>query len=119
MRILIPVLMLLVFVSPFAFANPPVNVDVATATDGKIQVMVQHPVGNPNQHYIYKIVLYVKGEQFAERTYDRQVGNLQVESFKVPGLKIGDKIKATAYCNRYGDKTGEMAYDGIPPPISD
>ena len=116
MRNLMILLAFMILIVPAASANPPTNVDVSVTYEGRIQVMVQHPVGNPREHYINKIVVKVNGNLFDERNYTIQNGNLQVDVFAIPDLKIGDKIEATAYCNKFGDKTGELIYNGLPPP---
>jgi hypothetical protein len=43
-----------------------------------------------------------------EREYASQLGNQQIDVFKVPGLAAGDKISARAYCNKGGERSGEM-----------
>ncbi|MFA5499502.1 MAG: hypothetical protein WC404_00305 [Candidatus Omnitrophota bacterium] len=108
MRAIALSLMMVVLMVPAAFAHAPSNVDVSLTDDGKAQVIVTHSVGDPRQHYIYKIEVSVNGEMFTEREYTGQVGNQQLDSFKIPGLKKDDRIEAHAYCNKGGDRKGEM-----------
>lgn len=111
MRIIALSIMITALMVPAAFAHAPSNVDVSITDDGKVQVLVTHAVGNPKQHYIYKIEVSVNGEKFLEKEYTEQTGNQQVDSFKVPGLKKDDKVEARAYCNRGGDRKGEMTVE--------
>jgi hypothetical protein len=69
---------------------------------------VTHAVGNPKEHFIYKIEVSANGEKAAEKEYTEQVGNLQVDSFGIAGLKTGDRIEARAYCIKGGDRKGEL-----------
>ncbi|MDD5010235.1 MAG: hypothetical protein PHC68_17760 [Syntrophorhabdaceae bacterium] len=108
MRAIALSLMMVVLMVPAAFAHAPSNVDVSLTDDGKAQVLVTHAVGNPKQHYIYKIEVSVNGEKVSEKEYTEQIGNQQVDLFKIPGLKKDDKIEAHAYCNKGGDRKGEL-----------
>jgi desulfoferrodoxin (superoxide reductase-like protein) len=109
----IPVLAFIfaVLAVPPAFAHPPSLVDISLTDTGKVQVMVTHAVGNPKEHYIYRIELFVNGVKVEEREYTSQLGNQQIDVFKVPGLAPGDKISAHAYCNKGGDRGGEMVIE--------
>ncbi len=108
MRILILALVFAVLAVPAAFAHPPSLVDISLTDTGKVQVMVTHAVGNPKEHYIEKIELFINGVKLEEREYASQLGNQQIDVFKVPGLAAGDKISARAYCNKGGERSGEM-----------
>jgi desulfoferrodoxin (superoxide reductase-like protein) len=96
---------------PAAYAHPPSNVDVSFTDAGKVQVLVTHAVGNPKQHYINKIEVSVNGEKVAEKEYTGQTGNQQIDAFDIPGLQKGDKVEARAYCNKGGDRKGEMTVE--------
>lgn len=110
MRILILAAAIVMAAAPAAFAYSPANVDVSLTDSGKIQVVVTHPVGNPKDHYIKKIEVFVNGEKVKEAEYTSQVGNQQIEAFDIT-VKKGDKVSAKAYCNKYGEKTGEMVVE--------
>lgn len=111
MRIIALSIVITALMVPAVYAHAPSNVDVSITDDGKVQVLVTHAVGNPKQHYIYKIEVSVNGEKILEKEYTEQIGNQQVDTFKIPGLEKDDKIEAHAYCNKGGDRKGEMTIE--------
>ncbi|MDD5736916.1 MAG: hypothetical protein PHH20_01315 [Candidatus Omnitrophica bacterium] len=94
-----------------AYAHAPSLVDVSMTDSGRVQVVVTHAVGSPKTHYIYKLEVFVNGEKVDEKEYKEQVGNQQVDSFGLAGLKEGDKVSVRAYCIRGGDHIGEMTVE--------
>ena len=102
---------LAVLTVPTVYANAPSNVDVSITDSGRVQVVVTHAVGNPKTHYIYKIEVKVNGEKVEEKEYTEQVGNQQVDSFGIDGLKAGDKVEARAYCNKGGERKGGLTIE--------
>lgn len=94
-----------------SYAHAPSNVDVSVTDSGRVQVVVTHAVGNPKTHYIYKIEVSVNGEKVEEKEYKEQVGNQQVDSFGIDGLKAGDKVEARAYCIKGGDRKGALTIE--------
>jgi desulfoferrodoxin (superoxide reductase-like protein) len=111
MRILVLALIFAALAVPAAYAHPPSLVDLSLTDAGKVQVVVTHAVGNPKEHYINKIELFVNGVKVEEKEYTSQLGNQQIEVFKVTGLAAGDKVSARAYCNKGGDRGGEMVIE--------
>ncbi|MFA5163973.1 MAG: hypothetical protein WC481_00195 [Candidatus Omnitrophota bacterium] len=109
-RMAVSLIIMAVFASApaVAYAHAPSNVDVSMTDSGRVQVVVTHAVGNPKAHYIYKIEVKVNGEKVEEKEYKEQIGNQQVDSFGIAGLKAGDKVEAQAYCIKGGDRKGEM-----------
>jgi desulfoferrodoxin (superoxide reductase-like protein) len=99
----------LLFASFLLNAHPPKSIDLSY--DGEkaaLTVKVWHKVGNPQNHYIEKIVVFRGQEQVAEKTYERQQTNEYQEEifvFSETPLKKDDQVKVRAYCSIAGKKT--------------
>ncbi|MFC1517715.1 hypothetical protein ACFL5G_04065 [Candidatus Margulisiibacteriota bacterium] len=93
------------------FAHPPRDVDIKV--DGnKVEVTVDHPVGNTKLHLIDKIDLYVNGKKMVKQTFLVQGENGQKVIYIIPSLKAEDVIKVKASCNKYGDKSKRLEVKG-------
>jgi len=84
------------------FSHPPV--DIETKVSGtQIDITVNHPVGDPNTHYIDKIEVFLNGIKVSEQSFKQQDGNFQKTTVTVPSLKKGDAVEVSANCNRFGN----------------
>jgi len=80
-----------------------------------LTVTVQHPVGDPRDHFIKRIRVWVDDEAVADRTYERQVENIsQTDTFTLPEVKAGTEIRVKATCNKIGAKAATLTVPGNP-----
>jgi len=78
--------------------------DIAIEVSGtQVNVTVDHPVGDPNTHYIDKIEVFSNGNKVAEQSFTKQDGNYQKTTFTINSLKKGDVLQVAANCNRFGN----------------
>jgi hypothetical protein len=103
------VFFLLFLISFLLNAHPPKSIDLSyDAAKDLLAVKVWHKVGNPEGHYIEKIVVFLGDEQIAEKIYQRQQTDKYQEEifvFSTTPLKKGDLVKVRATCSKFGRKT--------------
>ena len=94
--------------APSAWCHPPTNIEVAF-TEGSLGIAAYHLVPDPNIHYLDRIKVEVNGTTLIEQKFLLQSsGERQTVAYVIPGIKRGDKIRVTAYCNHYGDLSKEI-----------
>lgn len=86
------------------YAHPPDEVelsfDIETST---LKVSVSHMVAKITKHYVDKIVVELNDEEIISQKFSIQgSGARQEASYIIPGVRSGDKISVTAYCNISG-----------------
>lgn len=93
------------------FSHPPKNIDLMFNTETKIlQVIVQHEVKNPENHYIKKIEVFLNDKLRIVQNFEKQESKMsQNATYFLFDAKEGDKIKVTASCSVFGSKTSEIA----------
>lgn len=104
----------MIFVMSFVFcvvaqAHPPKDVilhyDVSSRT---LAIKVLHTSSDPNRHYIDRIKIAVNGNVIIEKTPNRQNNTELKLEVLIPHAKTGDRVQATAFCNRGGELTKEI-----------
>jgi hypothetical protein len=106
----------LFFVSFLLNAHPPKAIDLSyDAEKATLAVKVWHKVGNPENHYIKKIVVFLGDLAVAEKLYQRQQTDQYQEEnfvFSVKPLKKDEPVKVRAFCSMYGKKTVDLEWQG-------
>jgi len=87
-----------------AYANPPRSIDIkydqATKT---VAAIINHPVINPEKHYIKKVDIGLNGKEIKELTFQRQETRAsQTITYVIPEAKAGDVISVEGYCSLIG-----------------
>ena len=106
------VLFILVFfvgMNSTAFAHQPKEVllDYDQET-GQITVTVIHPTPSPDTHYIDRIEILVNGDMVLDAEPPRQGPKELTVTYPIPRLNSKDQVIAVAFCNRWGEKRGEI-----------
>lgn len=108
------VFFILLLLSFLLNASPPKSMDLSyDAAKATLTVKAWHKVGNPENHYIAKILVFLGGEKISEKAYQKQqTAEYQEETFDFSAkpLKKGDLVKARASCNRFGRKTVKLVW---------
>lgn len=92
-----------------AFAHPPKAVNLAWNANGTLTVTVDHPVNDPQKHYINKIIVYVNDKIATQKEYQSQGSATGfTDTFQLGALPSGTKIKAEAFCIIMGSSTGSI-----------
>lgn len=91
-------------------AHPPDEVSLEfNAETAMLKVEVRHSVNKVAQHFIDKVVIVLNGEEIIEQKFTVQGSKeIQEACYTIPGIKNGDELKVTAYCNISGKKTGTL-----------
>jgi hypothetical protein len=102
----------------FASADPPRKVALDYSPTSKtLTVVAIHPTGNPEKHFIYRVVVSktskASGKKTTEvlekRELEKQVAKrFQVAVFGIKDLAPDDVLSAKATCNKFGSKTGTV-----------
>lgn len=97
-------------------AHGPKKVELSfTRAESVLTVTVQHPVGDPGDHFIKRIRVWVDGELAEDRSYEKQSGNLnQRDTFALGEVKPGTEIKVKATCNKIGAGSATLTVSGDP-----
>ncbi|MBN1354083.1 MAG: hypothetical protein JW994_05410 [Candidatus Omnitrophica bacterium] len=80
----------------------------STQETQSLRVEVMHPVFNPSNHFIYRIEITKNGEVVVDEEPSRQDATMLTEFYSLPGLKTGDLVIVTAFCNRGGEKSAQI-----------
>jgi desulfoferrodoxin (superoxide reductase-like protein) len=96
--------LLVIFLScaTMIFAHPPARIDISI-NEAVVGVVVTHPVLNPANHYIKRIVIFLNKKRIIDKDFFIQDANAQRAVFNIPDLKRGDTLEVIAYCNQFGD----------------
>lgn len=84
-----------------AWCHAPADISIAI-TGSDVDVIVSHPVGDPQAHFIKAIRIRVNDAPFAAQDFTQQSGNVQKANFNIPDLKKGDIVTVEAVCSRSG-----------------
>ncbi|MCX7926724.1 MAG: hypothetical protein N2606_01075 [Candidatus Omnitrophica bacterium] len=88
-----------------SFAHSPSSIS-ATVNEGTVDVVVEHSVANPSNHYVKLILIKVNQEEVGKKEFSSQESNdTQTASFEISGLKPADEIEISAFCSRIGSIT--------------
>lgn len=100
-----------VFLCPFfVLAHPPSRIDAEYDDAAKeLKLDIIHPVEAPKSHFIYRVTVDVDGKRLIDKEYDEQTDDMEQQvSLNVPGVEKGSTIDIEAFCNRYGEKKGQI-----------
>jgi desulfoferrodoxin (superoxide reductase-like protein) len=111
MRILILLLAFVLIFSTTAFCHNPTGIFVIVKEAG-IDVVVNHFVGEVDDHYIKKIEVILNGKVVAIKEFTSQTDeSTQQVSFDMLLAKKGDLLQITAYCNISGYLVRKMTVE--------
>lgn len=93
-----------------AFSHPASKVTLLT--EGKVlHVTVNHNVGNPENHYIKEILVFLNDKEIIRQIFFMQTDNMQNVSYTIPSLKPGDKVTVKTNCSRGGKRSGTITVE--------
>jgi len=92
------------------FAHPPSDIKISyDLKKSNISVSIMHDTKAKDKHFIYEVEVYVNGKKAIRQDAIMQINNDgQFLIYAVPGLKINDKIKVWAECNKGGELQKEI-----------
>lgn len=92
------------FFSAFIFAHPPEKIGISAGlVDRRVDIIVEHPVEDPNAHYIKHIEVFLNGQKIIAQDFSVQIGDIQHVTYIIPGIKRGDVLEVAADCSFGGD----------------
>jgi len=93
-----------------AFSHPASK--VALLVEGKVlHITVNHNVGNPENHYINEILVFLNDKEIIRQMFFIQTGDMQKVSYMIPSLKAGDKVTVKTNCSRGGKRSGTITVE--------
>lgn len=99
----------LLCVAAVAFAHPPKAVNLSWNPNGTLTVTVDHPVNDPQKHYINKVIVYVNDKIATQKEYQTQASAEGfTDTFQLGTQPSGTKLKAEAFCIIMGSGTGSI-----------
>lgn len=107
-------LIMCLFLPTQAFSHPAGKV-ILSVEGNILHVTVQHNVGNPQTHYINKIIVTLNEKKVITQLFFLQTDNTQKVSYIIPSLKSGDTITVEASCNRGGIRKGNITVQPVAP----
>ena len=100
----------LLVLSTAAFAHPPS--DIKIQFDDRLNTLtavIEHPVSNPNTHYIKKVDIGLNGKEIETLPFTKQDNNAaQIIIVALPQATKGDVLSVEAYCNLSGKLKKEI-----------
>lgn len=103
------ILAALLAIPAIAFAHPPKAVKMSWDPSGVLTVNAEHSVGDPQKHYINKIIIYVNDKIVTQKEYKAQSGaDGLTDTFNLGPQASGTTIKAEAFCIIMGSDTGSL-----------
>ena len=87
-----------------AAANPPSALDLHyNDSRQELEVLIQHPVTDPQDHYIQEVTVLKNGQEMANRKFTSQTShrNQTLTPVQFPAIE-GDAIEVRAACNQSG-----------------
>jgi hypothetical protein len=99
---------LVFFAATAAPAHPPSSLAVEV-TGSTLTVSAPHRVGDPANHFISTIEVFVNGSrQIVQEFSIQNTAEAQAALYYIPGLKAGDTVAVRADCNKGGDLKREV-----------
>ena len=111
-RILFTILTVFIF-SLGAMAHGPKKVNISfDKAKHTLTADIIHKVKNVEKHYISEITIFVNGEELLSKSYEKQLDKKhELAEFNLSDVKVGDIIKLTAKCNKFGKKSAELTVE--------
>ncbi|MGB2600843.1 MAG: hypothetical protein WBD00_07530 [Candidatus Omnitrophota bacterium] len=103
-KVILVVMVLSLMLSQTAFAHAPSKIDLEYNPETKmLTATIFHSVEDPGKHYIAEITVAVNGKKVIEhRAILQDDKEKQLVSYRLPGVKRGDKITVEAACSING-----------------
>mgnify|MGYP001078571214 CR=1 FL=1 len=96
------------FAATAAPAHPPSSLSIEI-TGSTLTVSALHRVGDPANHFISTIEVFVNGSRHIVQDFLLQhTADAQAALYYIPGLKPGDTVTVRADCNKGGDLKREI-----------
>jgi len=110
-NIFVLVLVIFVLIVSIHVSSHPAS-KVTLSLDGIVlNVSVSHSVGNPEDHYINEILVFLNDKEIIKQIFFIQTDNLQKVSYTIPSLKTGDKIIVKTNCSKGGKRSGTITVE--------
>lgn len=94
---------------PRLYAHPPEKVVLSYDQGARsLKVEAVHPVADPGKHFVDRIEILLNDERVIEKEPPRQDARMMSEVFPLTDVKSGDIVKATAFCNKGGERSGQI-----------
>jgi hypothetical protein len=108
--IVLLLVILFLMLSAQAFSHPASKVTLLV--EGKVlHITVNHNVGNPENHYINEILVFLNDKEIIRQIFFMQTDNMQEVSYTIPSLKPGDKVTVKTNCSRGGKRSGTITIE--------
>lgn len=93
--------------STAVMAHPPSDIQIALDTKTHVLIVTApHQVKDAKVHIINELDIFINDVQVITQKFTSQTDlNKQVASYTLIDAKVGDVIKVTGTCNKYGSKT--------------
>jgi hypothetical protein len=105
-KIIFSVTVLVLVLSQTAFAHAPSRIEMDYDPETKVvTATIFHSVEKPGEHYVAEIIVAVNGKRVVKHDAILQEDKeKQVVSYRLPGVKSGDRITVEANCSISGMK---------------
>ncbi len=91
------------------YAHPPEKVILSyDPAAHSLTAEVIHPVGNPGSHFVDRVEVFLNDKKVIEKEPIHQDATGFSEAYPLPDAKPGDTVKVAAFCNRGGDRSGQI-----------
>jgi len=87
-----------------AFSHPASKVTLLVE-EKVLSITVNHNVGNPENHYINEILVFLNDKEIIRQIFFMQTDNMQKVSYIIPSLKPGDEVTVKTNCIRGGKRS--------------
>lgn len=105
---------LLFFILSFSVsAHPPGDIEMNFNLENKmLEVTIAHSSRDNMDHFINNVKVYLNGNQHIEQDFIVQTNNdNQYLHYMIPGAKVGDTIRLSADCNKFGNRDQEITVE--------
>lgn len=91
------------------YAHSPDKVVLSYDPEGRsLTVEAIHPVADPGRHFVNRLEVSLNGEKVLQTEPPRQNATGMKEVYLLTDATPGDIVQVTAFCNRGGDRTGQI-----------
>jgi hypothetical protein len=91
------------------YAHSPEKVVLSYDQNSQLlTVETAHSVSNPDRHFVNRIEVSLNGKVIIDKEPARQNESGLTEVYPLANVKSGDIIKATAFCSKGGDQSGQI-----------
>lgn len=91
------------------YAHPPQKVVLSYDQNAhSLTVDVAHSVADPSSHFVDRIEISQNGKMIIKKEPPRQDAKGMSEVYPLTDVKSGDIVNVTAFCNKGGNKSGQI-----------